>query len=56
MARQDQMADDDAAFQFFAVPLRRAHLGHHLPDGGGGHFKIISRTGQRSPQGGIGVF
>ena len=50
------MADNNAPGDLLPLPAHRTHLPHHLPDGIGGHGKIVRRPGQLPRQTGIRVF
>ena len=50
------MADDDTLYHLVALPNYGTGLTDHLPDGGGGGFKIVTGTGQDPGQPVVGVF
>ena len=55
MAGQDQVADDHALYYLLPLPLHRACLAHHLPDGLRRHREIICRPGKAAAQLRLGI-
>ena len=49
------MADNDALYDLFALPLHRTYLADHFFDGGGCHLEIILAAGERGGQTVVGV-